>query len=121
MNALLINRGKCARHRRLCHAHQRQGGLFSRGGQTLISILIVLVSLFLSGVACFTLWWMLHAWRTPETLRATRFADPVGDDGLRFSLLVPARHEQEVLEHTVKRLLESTHTDYEVLVIVGHD
>jgi cellulose synthase/poly-beta-1,6-N-acetylglucosamine synthase-like glycosyltransferase len=87
----------------------------------LISVLIILVSLFLTGVACFTLWWMLHAWRTPETLRATRFADPVGDDGLCFSLLVPARHEQEVLEHTVNRLLESTHADYEVLVIVGHD
>jgi len=34
---------------------------------------------------------------------------------------VPARHEQEVLDRTVTRLLESTHTDYEVLVIVGHD
>lgn len=79
------------------------------------------MSLFLTGVAGFTLWWMLHAWRTPETLQATRFADPVGDDGLCFSLLVPARHEQEVLEHTVNRLLESTHADYEVLVIVGHD
>jgi cellulose synthase/poly-beta-1,6-N-acetylglucosamine synthase-like glycosyltransferase len=90
-------------------------------GAYLLSFLIVLVSLFLSGVALFTLWWMLHAWRTPETLRATRFADPVGESGLRFSLLVPARHEQEVLEHTVNRLLESAHTDYEVLVIVGHD
>ncbi|WP_414642011.1 glycosyltransferase [Actinocrinis sp.] len=87
----------------------------------MISVLIVVVSFFLTGVAGFTLWWMLHAWRTPETLQATRFADPVGDDGLCFSLLVPARHEQEVLEHTVNRLLESTHADYEVLVIVGHD
>jgi cellulose synthase/poly-beta-1,6-N-acetylglucosamine synthase-like glycosyltransferase len=87
----------------------------------MISVLVVLTSLFLFAVACFTLWWTLHAWRTPETLRATRFADPDGADGLSFSLMVPARHEQEVLEHTVNRLLESTHTDYEVLVIVGHD
>src|SRR5258708_18712264 len=64
---------------------------------------------------------MLHAWRTPETLRGTRFAEPVGADGLRFSLLVPARHEQEALEHTVTRLLESPHSDDEGLAIVGHD
>ncbi|WP_351234971.1 glycosyltransferase [Streptomyces sp. NPDC002133] len=72
-------------------------------------------------MATFTLWWQMHAWRTPETLAATRFARPDGDAGLSFSLLVPARHEQAVLEHTVNGLLTSTHGDYEILVIVGHD
>jgi cellulose synthase/poly-beta-1,6-N-acetylglucosamine synthase-like glycosyltransferase len=85
------------------------------------SLFIILFSAVQFGVAAFTLWWMLHAWRTPETLESTRFTAPDGDCGLAFSLLVPARHEQEVLEHTVSRLLESTHTDYEVIVIVGHD
>jgi cellulose synthase/poly-beta-1,6-N-acetylglucosamine synthase-like glycosyltransferase len=84
-------------------------------------LFIVLFSAVQFGVAAFTLWWMLHAWRTPETLESTKFSAPDGDCGLSFSLLVPARHEQEVLDHTVTRLLESTHTDYEVLVIVGHD
>ncbi|MEV6207304.1 glycosyltransferase [Kitasatospora sp. NPDC051914] len=68
-----------------------------------------------------TLWWMMHAWRTPENLAETRFAEPDGKHGLSFSLLLPARHEQEVLAHTVARVLESRHGDYEVLVIVGHD
>ncbi|WP_329560768.1 glycosyltransferase [Kitasatospora sp. NBC_01266] len=72
-------------------------------------------------MAALTLWWMLHAWRTPETLAGTSFGAADGLCGLGFSLLVPARHEQQVLEHTVKRLLESSHTDYEILVIVGHD
>ena len=40
---------------------------------------------------------------------------------LSFSLLLPARHEQAVLEHTVNQLLESSHADYEIIVIVGHD
>ena len=87
----------------------------------MISIVIVLCSTALFGVAVSTLWWMLHAWRTPETLASTRFADPDGAGALSFSLLVPARHEQEVLERTVLRLLESSHRDYEVIVIVGHD
>ncbi|WP_399430887.1 glycosyltransferase [Streptomyces sp. WAC05374] len=72
-------------------------------------------------MAAFTLWWQMHAWRTPETLAATRFASPDGQQGLSFSLLLPARHEQLVLEHTIDRLLESSHRDFEIIVIVGHD
>lgn len=87
----------------------------------MLSFVIVAFSLTLFAVAMTTLWWMLHAWRTPETLAATRFAAPEGPGRLSFSLLVPARHEQEVLAATVNRLLESTHEDYEILVIVGHD
>ncbi|KMO99073.1 hypothetical protein ACS04_03690, partial [Streptomyces roseus] len=34
---------------------------------------------------------------------------------------LPARHEQAVLRHTIERLLESSHGDYEIIVTVGHD
>jgi cellulose synthase/poly-beta-1,6-N-acetylglucosamine synthase-like glycosyltransferase len=79
------------------------------------------MSAFFFSMAMGTLWWMMYAWRTPENLEQTRFAEPDGTHGLSFSLLLPARHEQEVLARTVARVLESRHTDYEVLVIVGHD
>lgn len=82
---------------------------------------MILVSLILAAFAVATLWWTMHAWRTPETLASTRFAAPDGEHRLTFSLLVPARHEQAVLEHTVARLLESTHTACEIIIIVGHD
>jgi glycosyltransferase XagB len=85
------------------------------------SVVMVAVSILLFGFAAMTLWWTMHAWRTPETLAGTRFIAPEGPSGLSFSLLVPARHEQAVLEHTVRRLLESTHEGYEIIVIVGHD
>ncbi|MEU7164681.1 glycosyltransferase [Streptomyces morookaense] len=85
------------------------------------SLLVCAVSLALFWLAAFTLWWQMHAWRTPETLAATRFERPSGEGALSFSLLVPARHEQAVLEHTVTRLLQSTHGRFEILVIVGHD
>ncbi|MFC5720168.1 glycosyltransferase [Streptomyces gamaensis] len=87
----------------------------------LTSVVVCLVSLALFWIAAFTLWWQMHAWRTPETLAATRFEPPSGAGALSFSLLVPARHEQAVLEHTVRGLLRSTHRRFEVLVIVGHD
>jgi cellulose synthase/poly-beta-1,6-N-acetylglucosamine synthase-like glycosyltransferase len=82
---------------------------------------MVIVSVSLTVFETLTLWWTVHAWRTPETLAATSFPEPDGDHGLFFSLLVPARHEECVLEHTVNRLLESTHTRFEILIIVGHD
>ncbi|GAA2481350.1 hypothetical protein Ahu01nite_015790 [Winogradskya humida] len=82
---------------------------------------MILVSLVLAGFAAVTLWWTMHAWRTPETLASTRFAAPDGEHKLTFSLLVPARHEQAVLEHTVERLLLSTHAGFEIIIIVGHD
>ncbi|WP_119286529.1 glycosyltransferase [Streptomyces sp. YIM 130001] len=87
----------------------------------LTSVVISVVSLTLFWMAAFTLWWQMHAWRTPEMLASTRFEPPRGGTGLTFSLLVPARHEQLVLDHTIRRLLESSHAGFEVLVIVGHD
>jgi cellulose synthase/poly-beta-1,6-N-acetylglucosamine synthase-like glycosyltransferase len=85
------------------------------------SAIMIVVSAALFGIATVTLWWTMHAWRTPETLESTRFPAPDGEHELSFSLLVPARHEEGVLEHTVNRLLESTHSEYEIIIIVGHD
>src|SRR5689334_13516305 len=82
---------------------------------------MVVVSIALFAFAAVTLWWTMHAWRTPQTLAATGFAAPDGTHAVSFSLLVPARHEEAVLDHTVSRLLESTHTGYEIIIIVGHD
>ena len=88
---------------------------------TALSIALILVSITLFGVAMATLWWMLHAWRDPETLQATGFVGEADAPQLSFSLLVPARHEEAVLEATLEQLLLLDHPDFEVLPIVGHD
>jgi cellulose synthase/poly-beta-1,6-N-acetylglucosamine synthase-like glycosyltransferase len=86
-----------------------------------LSIALVAVSLVLFGIAAATVWWMLHAWRDPETLEQTGFARGDNQPKLSFSLLVPARHEEAVLEHTLEQLLRIDHPDFEVIAIVGHD
>jgi cellulose synthase/poly-beta-1,6-N-acetylglucosamine synthase-like glycosyltransferase len=83
--------------------------------------LLVLVSLALTAVATTTLTWMLHAWRTPQALGATRFSRSPMSPRHSFSLLVPARHEQEVLGDTLDTLAGLDHPDYEVIAIIGHD
>lgn len=92
---------------------------------SLLSAVVVLTSLFLGVVGALTLGWMLYAWRTPEALRATRFApQPAATTdvpGRRFSLVVPARHEDAVLAHTLDSLAALEHDDVEILCVVGDD
>jgi cellulose synthase/poly-beta-1,6-N-acetylglucosamine synthase-like glycosyltransferase len=79
------------------------------------------LSLALGVVGVTSLVWMLHAWRTPESfVQSTLF----GDDrkpAHSFSLIVPARHEESVLETTLARLMLNEHPDFEVIVVVGDD
>ena len=84
-------------------------------------LLFAIFSLVLTLIGGTTLWWMLHAWRTPESLDETGFTGPAAEPQLSFSLLVPARHEQAVLGATLARLAASDHPAFEILVVVGHD
>lgn len=86
-----------------------------------LSLLLAAAALILCAIASGTVWWMLHAWRDPETYRATGFAHETGLPALSFSLLVPARHEDNVLEATLEQLERLDYPAFEVVVIVGHD
>src|SRR5437660_7433238 len=72
-------------------------------------------------IAATTLAWMLHAWRTPGSLARTRFDSDGGRPRHSFSLIVPARHEEAVLEQTLTRLCQMDHPDFELVVVVGDD
>lgn len=86
-----------------------------------LSILVLLVALVLTAVAALTLWWMLHAWRSPSAYESIR-EGVRGKPQLSFSLIVPCRDEsQEVMEETVRRLLAQDHPDFEVIISLGHD
>jgi cellulose synthase/poly-beta-1,6-N-acetylglucosamine synthase-like glycosyltransferase len=90
---------------------------------TALGLVLALVALALTGIALTTLWWMLHAWRDPDTLRETGFTRLPGQAAPQrsFSLLVPARHEQAVLEQTLEQLHRLDHPYFEVIAIIGHD
>jgi cellulose synthase/poly-beta-1,6-N-acetylglucosamine synthase-like glycosyltransferase len=86
-----------------------------------LSLTLVIVSVALFAIASATVWWMLHAWRDPDTYRATGFARQGGLPALSFSILVPARHEEAVLAQTLEQLQRLDYPSFEVIVIVGHD
>ena len=88
----------------------------------MLAAAVLVISIVLFSVAAATLWWMMHAWRTPETLEATTFAVPDGETGLSFTLLLPIRHErQDVVENTVQKMLECRHDKFEIIIITGAD
>lgn len=87
---------------------------------TVVFLLYALMAVVLLGIAALNLWWMLDAWRTPDRMAATPFRH-LADPQLSFSLLVPARHEEDVLGDTLDAMAALDHPDFEVLAIVGHD
>ncbi len=88
----------------------------------MLAAVVLVISIVLFSVASATLWWMMHAWRTPETLASTTFARADGESGTSFTLLLAIRHEpQNVVENTVQKMLESNHSNFEIVIITGSD
>lgn len=72
-------------------------------------------------VSLYTLSLMLYAWRDDHSLAETGYPEGHRIARHSFSLILPARHEEEVLPATLRTLAEQEHPDFEVLVVVGHD
>jgi|tagenome__1003787_1003787.scaffolds.fasta_scaffold20965287_2 cellulose synthase/poly-beta-1,6-N-acetylglucosamine synthase-like glycosyltransferase len=89
--------------------------------QLVLYYALVIASLSLFAVSATTLWWMLHAWHSPEALAATGFRRRNAGAPRSFSLVLPARHEQAVLGDTIDALARLNHPQYEVIVVIGHD
>ena len=87
--------------------------------ETIAALGLGILSLLLAIQGIITLYLMLYTWMRPDRLEAARspknFAEPI----LRFTALLPARHEEAVIAQTIDRVC---HTRYpaeliEVVVI----
>ncbi len=87
----------------------------------LVIVLLSLIAVLLFAVSAGTLWWMLHAWRTPETYSGSAFPQ-IDSPQHSFSIIMPCRDELlTVMTETLNRLLAQTHPHVEVVLSVGHD
>ena len=82
---------------------------------------LVLVAIALTAIAVTTLWWMLHAWKSDGNLKRTGFSEKTLPPAHSFTLLVPGRHEEEVMGQTLDVLATQTHPNVQIIAIVGHD
>lgn len=68
-----------------------------------------------------TLSWMLYAWRDESSYEKSKFPIYSGNEEVPISIIVPARHEETVLKDTLLLLSASKYTNFEVIVVIGHD
>ncbi|RKO25394.1 glycosyltransferase family 2 protein [Pseudarthrobacter phenanthrenivorans] len=85
-------------------------------------VLIIGISAVLFVIALSTLYVSTHAWWDPKTQAATSYTDLLPAPGVSFSLIMPCRHESEmVMRSTLDHLCNQDHPDVEVVISVGHD
>jgi cellulose synthase/poly-beta-1,6-N-acetylglucosamine synthase-like glycosyltransferase len=84
-----------------------------------LDVAIVAVSVFMLIVTVTTLAFQLYKWWRPEHNDPDRYGEP-DEPRLPGVILVPMRHEEAVVGHTLDRLANLNHPDYWVMPIVDH-
>jgi glycosyltransferase XagB len=90
---------------------------------TLFTVFLVLISIVLLFQCCYSTYLMLFTWnaahRSAEYRAPTQFAPPQKT----FTVLLPARHEEEVIQHTIQGVLDVNYPRelMEIAVIIRID
>ncbi|MET7397417.1 glycosyltransferase [Dactylosporangium sp. NPDC005572] len=86
-------------------------------GAAVLALLVTAVALYNTVVGALEVRWRLYGWRTPEAVEQMRWpAAGEQEHRERFSIIVPALHEEFVIAGTLRHLLEQDYGDYEILV-----
>jgi len=89
---------------------------------TIEAIVITLTTLFMAQ-SIFTLLWMLYAWEDPENVHKDRSPLVFYPPQLSFTALVPARHEDGVIEDTIQAINSIHYPEHlkEILILCKND
>jgi len=84
---------------------------------------LVLVSLFLAAQGLYALFLMLYAWEDPERSAGDKSPTKYHAPHLSFTALVPVRHEEDVIEDTLRAISSLVYPSYltETIVICSAD
>ncbi len=79
-------------------------------------------SLILSLQGIFTLIWMLYAWENPDDIEKHKSPLAFVEPNLTFTALVPASHEEAVIEDTIKAINNINYpTDLKEIIVLCRD
>jgi cellulose synthase/poly-beta-1,6-N-acetylglucosamine synthase-like glycosyltransferase len=70
---------------------------------------LVILSLIISAQAGYTIYLMLYAWRRADTYAAAQAPRIFRVPSVSFTVLLPARHEEEVIGETIKRVMRANY------------
>lgn len=88
--------------------------------QLTLAILMAGIGVAMFAQASMEVWRMTYAYREPEAVSRLRFPEPKTPKE-KFLLIVPARHEQEVLDTTLLQLAKQTHPNVDIVAVICDD
>lgn len=91
--------------------------------QDLLSMTILILSVIFIAQGLFTLQWMLFAWNNQKDTKKFKAPDKYEKPFVPFTVLLPARHEEHVIEDTINSFTKVNYPEdlLEVLVIIRND
>ena len=96
--------------------------LFWAPANVFLPALLAASSLALFLQSSIEVWRMMYSYREPGTVDNLRFPEPLKTGPVeKFCLIVPARHESDVLAHTLTLLAKQTHTSVDIISVVCDD
>ena len=86
---------------------------------TLVILGALIFSVLLSVQAAYTVYIMLYTWDQPEAYEKAKAPSQFRPPELSFTVLLPARHEEDVIQDTIQRVVQANYPAHliEVLVI----
>ncbi len=84
----------------------------------LLSFVLILISLTLTAQSLHTAWMMLYAWEDASRWKNNRAPDAFIAPRLSFTILLPARHEEAVIQGTIQRVVNLRYPRHLVQVLV---
>lgn len=85
--------------------------------------LLTVLSVTLSVQAAYTLYMMIYTWDQPEAERLARAPEVLAPPQLSFTVMLPARHEEDVIQQTIRQVVRARYPAdlIQVLVICSAD
>ncbi|MGI5835062.1 MAG: glycosyltransferase [Chloroflexota bacterium] len=89
---------------------------------SLFLLAITVLSVLLTIQAAHTAYIMIYTWDRPEAYRRSRAPETFRSPVKSFTVLLPARHEEDVIQETIQRVVDARYplSMMEVLVICEH-
>jgi len=96
--------------------------VITKQGTLILSTLLLSTSLLLTAQGISSLYLMLYTWARPERLLAGQSPKSFLPPDLRFTIILPARHEQAVIAQTIQRVWNTQYPKelLEVVVVCEH-
>jgi glycosyltransferase XagB len=84
----------------------------------LLYLLLSVISVLLALQGGYTLYVMIYAWDSPESERRMKAPESFAEPGLSFTVMLPARHEEEVIQTTIGRVVSANYPAHLVQTLV---